>query len=197
MKSGTIYIIKAERLAEIMSDAGIRMAKFPHLFGDVIVLPAEGFEGGEYVNDVPVIMTVTTEFFLFAAFDGYWYRIKDEVIQNTARNFAIRYDSDFYRIFNSQLSASKMAEIYKSPMYLAQVNYGGSDSATVIPMFGSFHGIFVPMLSSTHNYSSFANFTGAGYQTMSDYFNAYLRNFLRTGDPNTDIDVMEWIPIHA
>ena len=182
-----LYGIEAGRLAEIMSDAGIRMAKFPHLFGDNVVLPAEGFEGGSYVNDVPVIMlTGTTEFSLFANFDGFWYSIEDEDVRDAARSFAVNYGSDFYRVFNTQLSAEKMDGVYESPMYLCQVNYGGAGSGTAIPTFGSFHGIFVPMISSVNNYGSFADFSGSGYQLMADYFNAYLYNFLHFGDPNAD-----------
>ncbi len=188
-----LYSIDADRMAEIMSDAGIRMANFPHLFGDDIVLPSSGFEGAEYVNDVPVIMlTGTTEFSLFAAFDGYFYAIEDEEVQNAARTFAISYGSDFYRIFNTQLSAETMYDSYSSDIYVVQVNYGGDDSASTIATFGAFHGIFVPMLSSTHNYGSFADFTGAGYTAMSEVFNAYLKNFLYTGDPNSDDTAVEW-----
>lgn len=188
-----LYGIDANRLAEIMSDAGIRMALFPHLFGDDVVLPSEGFDG-EYVNDVPVIMlTGTTEFSLFSAFNSYFYTLEDEDTQNAAKTFAISYGSDFYRIFNTQLSAEKMSGSYTSNMYLCQVNYGGSDSATSIPLFGSFHGIFVPMLTTTHNYSSFADFTGAGYTAMAAEFNTYLKNFLYTGNPNSDEETsVEW-----
>lgn len=188
-----LYSIDADRMAEIMSDAGIRMAKFPHLFGDDIVLPSSGFEGAEYVNDVPVIMlTGTTEFSLFAAFDGYFYSFEDADVQSAAQSFAISYGSDFYRIFNTQLSAETMYDSYSSDIYVVQVNYGGSDSASPIALFGSFHGIFVPMLTTTHNYGSFADFTGAGYTAMSEVFNAYLKNFLYTGDPNGDDTAVEW-----
>lgn len=188
-----LYSIDANRMAEIMSDAGIRMAKFPHLFGDDVVLPSGGFQGAAYVNDVPVIMlTGTTEFSLFCAFDGYFYSIEDEEAQNAARNFAVSYGSDFYRIFNTQLSAEKMADSYRSNLYLCQVNYGGSDSASPIPMFGSFHGIFVPMLTTVNNYGSFADFTQAGYTAMAAEFNHYLKNFLINGDPNGSDTAVEW-----
>lgn len=188
-----LYSIDADRMAQIMSDAGIRMAKFPHLFGDDVMLPSTGFEGAEYANDVPVMMlTGTTEFSLFCAFDGYFFSIEDEEAQNAAKNFAISYGSDFYRIFNTQLSAEAMSGKYNSDLYLVQVNYGGSDSATPIPTMGSFHGIFVPMLTTVHNYGGFADFTGAGYTAMADAFNAYLKNFLYTGNPNGADTSVEW-----
>ena len=193
-----LYGLDAARLASIMKDAGIRMAKFPHLFGDDVVLPSAGFEGGEYVNDVPVIMlTGTTEFSLFSTFDGYFFSIPDPDAQAAARNFAVSYGSDFYRIFNTQLSAEKMFGHYDSDIYVCQVNYGGSDSATFIPMVGSFHGIFVPMLTSVNGYTGFADYSNEGYQAMAKGFNAYLRSFLYTGSPNggeTAVDWTTWDP---
>lgn len=186
-----LYSITDERITEPMVNAGIRMAKFPHLFGDDVMLPSAGFDG-EYVNDVPVMMlTGTTEFSFFSAFDGFFYSIEDEAAQNAARDFAVSYGSDFYRTFNTQLSAEKMADRYESPMYLVQVNYGGKESATPIPMFGSFHGIFVPMLTTVHNYGM-ADFSGAGYAAMSESYNAYLKSFLYTGNPNGEGTVVDW-----
>ncbi len=61
--------IKAERLAPLMGNAGIRMSVFPHLYKDGYVIPKEGFETSKY-NDVPVMLvTGTSEFSMFAAFD--------------------------------------------------------------------------------------------------------------------------------
>ncbi len=139
-----------------------------------------------------MMLTGTSEFSLFSAFNGFFFSIEDEAAQNAARSFAIDHGSDFYRTFNTQLSAEKMDGKYNSDMYLVQVNYGGNDSETFIPMVGSFHGIFVPMLSTTHNYGGFADFSGAGYSAMSDAYNAYLKNFLYTGNPNGEGTEVEW-----
>ena len=77
-------------------------------------------------------------------------------------------------------------------MYLVQVNYGGQDSASPIPMFGAFHGIFVPMLSTANNYAGLYDFSAAGYADMAAKYNVYLKNFLATGDPNGDGTEVEW-----
>ena len=73
---------------------------------------------------------------------------------------------------------------YDNNIYICQVRYGAYDSATQIPMMGSFHGIFVPMLTDNHTYGSFASFDNAGYQNMATVFDNYLSNFLVTGNPN-------------
>jgi para-nitrobenzyl esterase len=114
--------------------------------------------------------------------------------QEAANEFNIKYGSDFYRIFNTQLSAEKMDENYKSDIYICQINYGGDDSATKIDSLGSFHGIFVPMLNSAHSYGSFYDFDKDGYKNMSVLFNQYLKSFIYTGNPNGDETETEWTP---
>ena len=180
--------IDATRLCTLMANAGIRMSVFPHLYKDDVVIPSAGFDTKKY-NSVPILMlTGETEFSLFSAFDGYFYSPAmtslDTTTQNLAKSFAIEYGSDMYRIFNAQCSAEKMFANYKDSIYICQVRYGSKNSATQIPLMGSFHGIFVPMLTDNHSYGSFADFSNAGYQNMAGVFDGYLRNFLVSGNPN-------------
>jgi len=188
-----LYSIDANRLTKLMTNAGIRMAKFPHLFGDDVVLPSGGFEGANYVNDVPVIMlTGSSEFSMFNIFDSYYDTLEDKAVQEAAKTFATNYGSDFYRTFNTQLSAETMADSYQSKMYLCQIDYGGTTSPSKIPDLGSFHGIFVPALTDDHNYKPYYDFTQTGYQALATDFNVYLKNFLHTGDPNGEGVPTEW-----
>ena len=180
--------VSADRLCQLMSNAGIRMSVFPHLYADDVVIPSEGFDTKNY-NSVPVLMlTGETEFSLFSAYDGYFYSPEvmslDSKTQDLAKSFAIEYGSEMYRIFNAQCSAEKMFGNYDNNIYICQVRYGAGDSATQIPMMGSFHGVFVPMFTDKHTYGSFANFNNAGYQNMATVFDNYLKNFLVTGNPN-------------
>ncbi|MBP5324916.1 MAG: carboxylesterase/lipase family protein [Pseudobutyrivibrio sp.] len=180
--------VSADRLCQLMSNAGIRMSVFPHLYADDVVIPSEGFDTKNY-NSVPVLMlTGETEFSLFSAYDGYFYSPEvmslDSKTQDLAKSFAIEYGSEMYRIFNAQCSAEKMFGNYDNNIYICQVRYGAGDSATQIPMMGSCHGVFVPMLTDKHTYGSFANFNNAGYQNMATVFDNYLKNFLVTGNPN-------------
>lgn len=182
-----LFDLDADRLTELMSDAGIRMSAFPHLFGDDVMLPSTGFTGVTYVNDVPLMMlTGTTEFSLFCMGSSVYEELGDE--SDAALAFATSYGSDLYRIFNTQTSAATMADAYASDLYLVQVNYGGDDSAMPIDLFGSFHGIFVPMLGGS-NYDSFYDFTEEGYQAMAAQFMTYLANFLRGSDVSSGADV--------
>ncbi len=187
--------IDAERLCTLMANAGIRMSVFPHLYADDVVIPEEGFATTEY-NSVPVLMlTGSTEFSFFAAFDGYFSSdamadlSEDEIA--AAKEFAINYGSDMYRIFNAQCSAETMYENYDSNIYICQIEYGSKDSATQIPVIGSFHGIFVPTLMTENNYVSYGDFSSEGYMVLATTFDSYLKNFLATGDPNGE-GLTEW-----
>lgn len=190
-----LYSIDGERICTLMANAGIRMSVFPHLYTDGVVIPEEGFATTKY-NSVPLLMlTGATEFSLFSAFDGYFFSDSitalTEEEQQAAKDFAIIYGSDMYRIFNAQYSAQTMYENYDSDMYLCQVEYGSKDSLTQIPTMGSFHGVFVPMLTSEHGYASFGDFSTEGYKDMAQQFNKYLKNFLSTGNPNGE-SLTEW-----
>ena len=88
--------MEAGRLAGIMTNAGIRMSVFPHLFGDGTVLPEEGFETKQY-NDVPVIMlTGASEFSIFALGDPYFAGAGDliEGEKSAEYKFAMEYGSE-------------------------------------------------------------------------------------------------------
>ena len=190
-----LFGLAPDRVCALMGNAGIRMSAFPHLYNDGILLPEEGFDTESY-NSVPLLMlTGETEFSLFCNFDGYFFSPAmadlDEDTLNAAKNFACLYGSDMYRIFNGQCSAEKMSDKYDSDIYLCQVAYGSVNSATFLPAMGSFHGIFVPMLTDDHTYASFGDFTVEGYQKMAGVFDQYLTNFLATGDPNGE-ELTEW-----
>ena len=190
-----LYGVSSERLCALMGNAGIRMSVFPHLYNDGVMFPEEGFDTTAW-NSVPVIMlTGSTEFSFFDYGDAFWNSeaasALDETDLQAAKDFANTYGSDMYRIFNAQCSAEKMYNKYGANIYLCQVDYGGADSAYKIDAYGAFHGIFVPMLSSVNNYSALYDFSEPGYQSMADTFNAHLKNFLATGDPNGE-GLAEW-----
>jgi len=187
--------IAADRLAGLMTNAGIRMAVFPHLFNDGVVLPKEGFATASY-NSVPLLMlTGSDEFSLFARGDSEFAALKDdELIADAARlrnyAFATNYGSKLYELFNAQDSAEAMFGRYKAPIYTMRIAWGG-DSAIVgdrmAKLYGSFHGVWIPfMTSATTGFSSLfpAAFDNAGARDLTDKLGGYLGNFFRTGDPN-------------
>lgn len=195
-----LYSIDSSRLVSLMTNANIRMAAFPHLYEDGVVVPETGFDGAEY-NSVPLIMlTGATEFSFFCLYDSWWSsdeaaEYSDEEI-TAAKTFVNLNGSNMYRIFNAQESADAMLGLYDADMYVCQINYGSVDSPMSEDLgdVGAYHGIFVPMISPTENsYADLADFTKAGYTDMATQYNSYLKNFLSTGDPNGD-DLVTWEP---
>ncbi len=184
--------IDSTRLVPLMANANIRMAVFPHLFEDGVVVPKGGFNGAAY-NSVPTIMlTGSSEFSMFSLGDSWWKGEEAAALsadmQSAASAYSCKYGSDMYRIFNAQVSADTMASGFSESVYVCQVNYGGDDSAMAADLapYGSFHGIFVPMLADQNNYTAMMPgvFDKAGYQAMAEAYNGYLKNFLAAGDPN-------------
>lgn len=197
-----LYSISSERLCRLMGNAGIRMSVFPHLYADDVLLPKDGFSTERY-NDVPLLMlTGTSEFSMFALGDAYYGSeemagLSEQELQ-AAKDFAVRYGSRMYGYFNAEASAERMWENYESPIYLCSVHYGGPGSQYPIPEYGSFHGVFVPMLARENNYAPMmpGTFDTPAYVDMAEVFNGYLKNFLYTGDPNgTGLSVWQaWEP---
>ena len=186
--------IDSKRLVPLMANANIRMAVFPHLFEDGVVVPEGGFTGATY-NSVPTIMlTGSSEFSMFSLGDSWWKGEEATAlgadVLSAASTFSAKYGSDMYRIFNAQVSADTMASSFSESVFVCQVNYGGDDSAMAADLapYGSFHGIFVPMLADQNNYAAMMPgvFDKAGYQAMAEAYNAYLKNFLASGNPNGD-----------
>jgi para-nitrobenzyl esterase len=158
-----LYHLSADRLAGLMTNAGIRMAVFPHLYNDGTVLPKEGFRTERY-NDVPLIMvTGSQEFSLFTRFDQEFASIADDILisdpdVSRSYQFAKQYGSQLYGLFNAQESAEKMFDKYDAPIYTCDFDWG-TDADIVgekmAVLFGSFHGIWIPFL--THETTGFSS----------------------------------------
>lgn len=189
-----LYSLSADRLSGLMSNAAIRMSVFPHLYNDGVVLPKEKFNTKDY-NSVPLVMlTGTSEFSFFAWGDPYFASsVKDgslltDEIKYAEFTFAKKYGSKLYGLFNTQESAEKMYGSYKAPIYTVEMPFGeGLTKTTDMSVFGSFHGVFVPLLD--HNNKSYLSMMKESYslegaKELSSQFKEYLANFLHKGDPN-------------
>ena len=189
-----LYGVDAGRLAGIMTNAGIRMSVFPHLYGDGTVLPEEGFETTEY-NDVPLIMlTGSSEFSTFAKSDAYFAGAEDQDLvdgdMSAEYAFAVKYGSELYGLFNAEESAVKMMGTYEAPIYTVDIDFGtdpeivGEAQAALV---GSSHGIFIPFLSGIAAGSAAGDGSAYEYEgpkELTEIFQSYISNFLWTGDPN-------------
>ncbi|MBC6310567.1 carboxylesterase family protein [Listeria sp. FSL L7-1582] len=189
-----LYQLPAKRLSGLMGDAAIRMSAFPHLYTDGTVLPKNGFDDANY-SDVPLMMfTGASEFSFFAMGDPYFAAsIGDGTIPSDASklaefNFAKKYGSDFYRLFNTQKSAEKMADQYSAPIYNTEMQFGTHLTKTDdMDLAGAFHGVFIPLLD-TNNESYLGTMSESyglkGAQQLKELFRGYLKNFLHEGNPN-------------
>lgn len=186
--------VSGDRLVGLMGNAMIRMKVFPHLYKDGVVIPKEGFTSRAY-NDVPIMLvTGTSEFSLFSAFDPRFAKDfnSGDLFKNANKlaelTYAETYGGELYRLANGVESARIMSNHYKSDIYVGEIAYG--DSAEVTPTLaktlGAFHGIFEPMLQTPSNYASFIGeeFNTKGAQDLSKQFKMYLKNFVTSGNPN-------------
>jgi para-nitrobenzyl esterase len=196
-----LYSLSADRLSGLMSNAAIRMSVFPHLYNDGVVLPEEKFNTANY-NSVPLIMlTGTTEFSFFAFGDPYFGKYLQDGSLFTDETkfaefeFAKKYGSKLYSLFNTQESAETMYDNYKAPIYTIQIPFGEDLTATTdMDLFGSYHGVFVPLLDSNNKtYLSLMkeSYELEGAKELSSQFKEYLANFLHKGDPN-GAKLTEW-----
>ena len=190
-----LYALSGERLAKLMTNAGIRMAVFPHLYNDGTVLPKDGFATNRF-NSVPLIMfTASQEFSSFAKRDREFSSLKDaELLGNPEKyrqyQFANHYGSKFYGLFNAQESAEKMIGKYKSPIYTVDFRWGTNPEAAgeqMAKLYGAFHGIWTPFLTGintgfSRNFPD--SFNDPGARDLSEKFVRYVSNFLWTGNPN-------------
>lgn len=186
--------IKADRLAKLMGNAGIRMSVFPYLYKDGYVIPKEGFKTTKF-NDVPLMLvTGTNEFSLFTAFDqrfakdfnnGNLFKDKQKYSEFL---YARHYGGQLYRLSNGVESARSLAGHYSSNIFITEISYGDNKKVTpkLSSSLGAFHGIFEPLLQTPSNYSPFIgnSFENKGAKNLSKDFKAYLNNFIHSGNPN-------------
>ncbi|MEF2074655.1 carboxylesterase family protein [Consotaella aegiceratis] len=196
--------LSAGRLAGLMSNAGIRMAVFPHLYNDGTVLPENGFDTASY-NSVPLIMmTGSQEFSLFARYDAEFAgQGNDELLADAKRlaelKFAAGYGSKLYELFNAQESAQRMFDHYEAPIYTVRMAWGSDPAIVGEPMatlFGAFHGVWIPFVTDrTTGFSGLFPdaFANPGAKDLGGQFGSYIRNFLWSGDPNGE-GLTRWKP---
>lgn len=191
-----LYSVDAKDLTTTFGDAGIRMAKFPHLYEDGKVLPSDGFDTKNY-NSVPLIMlTGSHEFAPFAGGDPMFREgIKEKRYLNDPKfkaefEFAAKYGSKLYGLFNAQESAERMFDSYHAPIYTVEIRYGDNPKVVGEEMsllVGATHGIFLPFLCDALIGPSAQfpdSFDNDGAEELTNVFTSYIANFLWTDNPN-------------
>ncbi|MGC9249341.1 carboxylesterase family protein [Listeria ivanovii] len=196
-----LYGLSAERLSKLMENASIRMSAFPHLYTDGAVIPKDGFDTKNY-NNVPLIMlSGTSEFSFFAMGDPYFAEsiASGDILKDPEKlaefQFAKQYGSDFYSLFNTELSAEKMSQNYDAPIYNTKMPFGTKlKTTTDMSLVGAYHGVFIPFLDS-NNQTYLSTITESyqlpGAEDLQEQYRAYLKNFLHDGNPNGD-NLTKW-----
>ncbi len=196
-----LYSVSSDRLVSVMTNAGIRMSVFPHLYNDGVVLP-ENYEEAEYYNDVPLMLvTGVGEFSFFGSYAPYFmteeFKAKPVEEQNAELEFMKTYGGLLYKYSNAQATAEVMESELDSDIYITEIEMGeGFEEWGAMDQFGAFHGVFVPFID-LQNTSYLVGFneayTSAGGQELGEDFRAYIKNYLWYGDPNGE-GLVEWEP---
>lgn len=197
-----LYNLDGSRLVGLMSNAGIRMDVFPHLYNDGTVIPTEGFDTETY-NSVPLIMlTGEQEFSLFSRFDPYFAEAvsdgsidKDQDISGQY-DFVNKYGGQLYSLFNLEDSAIKMTSNYNAPIYGMEILFGENPDyiSEEMAKIGSFHGVFVPLLDTdSESYAELVtdSYESQGAKELSVMFQNYIYEFISSGNPNGE-NLTEW-----
>lgn len=191
-----LYDLPADKLTAAIGGAGIRMAVFPHLFTDGVVLPKEGFAATGYSRVPVILLSGYDEFSLHAGMDPYFAKewrsgelLNDPELYSQYK-FVFDHGSAFYRYFNTSEAAETIYPKLKSPIYTTIIKWGNNEAVTgqqMARLMGSHHGIFLPLLTEKPVLSSkmYPNaFTNQGAKALSADLQRYIGNFITTGDPN-------------
>lgn len=197
-----LYNLDGIRLVGLMSNAGIRMDVFPHLYNDGTVIPTEGFDTETY-NSVPLIMlTGEQEFSLFSRFDPYFAEAVSDGSIDTDQDISGQYDfvnkygGQLYSLFNLEDSAIKMTSNYNAPIYGMEILFGENPDyiSEEMAKIGSFHGVFVPLLDTdSESYAELVtdSYESRGAKELSVMFQNYIYEFISSGNPNGE-NLTEW-----
>ncbi|MFW3454485.1 carboxylesterase family protein [Aerococcus viridans] len=197
-----LYKLDGIRLVGLMSNAGIRMDVFPHLYNDGTVIPTEGFDTETY-NSVPLIMlTGEQEFSLFSRFDPYFAEAVSDGSIDTDQDISGQYDfvnkygGQLYSLFNLEDSAIKMTSNYNAPIYGMEILFGENPDyiSEEMAKIGSFHGVFVPLLDTdSESYAELVtdSYESQGAKELSVMFQNYIYEFISSGNPNGE-NLTEW-----
>ena len=197
-----LYSLSDEELAGAFGGAAIRMPAFPHLYTDGVVLPKEGFSTKTF-NDVPVLMVNgDREFSTFCKSSVPFSKptpaelMKDETLLPMYK-FAEKYGSMMYGYFNGEESAERMLADYKSPIYTCTIRWGDNPAVTgeeYAVIYGSYHCMTTPLMTgivvnASSGYPEL--YASASRKNVSKLLNGYYKNFLYTGNPNSE-GLPEW-----
>jgi len=197
-----------DKLLGAYEATGFGMISFPFIFEDGTVIPEAGFdvlETGNYPNKVPIIIgSNKEETKIFLAFANAALSKNEALYQKVAS-----VTSDLWKARGVDEMARKLRLQADQPaVYCYQFLWGAADASgkSVIPgewgfKLGACHAMDVPFFFGNWNF--FDVLSGAvfneqnrpGREALSNDMQAYVAQFVRTGDPSPDgCGLVEWTP---
>ena len=200
----------ANQLLSAYENTGLGMISFPFIFEDGTVIPEGGFdvlETGEYPSKVPMIIGSNkeeTKIFLYMAslFSEDLFENKDALYQKVAS-----VTSDLWKVRGVDEMARKLRSQADQPaVYAYQFLWGaaGGSGTSVLPgeyglKLGACHAMDVPFFFGNWDFFSvlsgqvFTEGNRVGREALSNDMQAYVAQFVRTGDPSPDgSGLVEW-----
>jgi para-nitrobenzyl esterase len=199
-----------DKLLGAYEATGFGMISFPFIFEDGTVIPEAGFdvlETGNYANKVPIIIgSNKEETKIFLAFANSALSKNEALYQKVAS-----VTSDLWKAKGVDEMARKLRFQADQPaVYAYQFLWGAADASgkSVIPgewgfKLGACHAMDVPFFFGNWNFFGVDFLSGAvfneqnrpGREALCNDMQAYLAQFVRTGDPSPDgSGLVEWTP---
>ncbi len=204
-----MYGLTHSEIASFYDDAGIRLAPFPQLYTDGVVIPKEGFEAlsnGAY-HKVPVMLTsCESEFSLFGVMSPPLQMAFFRGTLDTVSDVALAskyYGSKLYASFNTDRIAEILVEQPEQPeIYVSRFAWGedadisGDFYATYI---GATHGADMDFINGSFTTPIqrmlpeplYTDANKEGREKLSLQMQKSIGNFLHYGDPNGE-DLPLW-----
>ena len=198
----------ASQLLGAYENTAFGMISFPFIFEDGTVIPETGFdalETGDYPNKVPIIIgSNKEETKIFLAFADTALTKNEALYQKVAS-----VTSDLWKVRGVDEMARNLREQSDQPaVYVYQFLWGAADASgtSVIPgewgsKLGACHGLDVPFFFGNWNFFDvlsgwvFDEQNRPGREALSNQMQAYVAQFVRTGDPCPDgSGLVEWQP---
>lgn len=191
--------VDGKRFGGLMAGAAIRMRVFPHLFADGALIPAEGFDilKKERPIDVPMLCLSGGDEFVFQANNDPLFKNADFSDPNVVNEykFASKYGGALFGYINAEQNAAAFtaAPGAKNPVYAARCMWGMNPAVTdeyAAMRMGGTHGLdlYLVMGVERDTYALSENVWSErnrpGREALIALYRAYLRNFIRTGNPN-------------
>ena len=202
----------ANQLLSAYEGTGFGMISFPFIFEDGTVIPEAGFdvlETGGYPNKVPMIIGSNkeeTKIFLFMAslFSEDLFENRDDLYQKVAS-----VTSDLWKVNGvDEIARTLRSQADQPAVYAYQFLWGAADASgtSVIPgeyglKLGACHAMDVPFFFGNWDFFQqmsdwvFTAGNRVGREALSSDMQAYVAQFVRTGDPSPDgSGLAEWQP---